>query len=82
MIWWYVADLLGVFVLLPALALFLRRLVRPLAAADRHITDIRDHVTAIAVALDGVPNLAETQMLTGSGLPGVERYTDALRGEQ
>jgi hypothetical protein len=80
--WWYVADLLGVFAFLPALAVCLRRLERPLALADKHTTRIRDDVTAIAAALDGLPGLAETQMLTGSGQPGVVRYTEALRGTQ
>jgi len=64
------------------LALFLRRLEQPLAAADSHTTRNRDHVTAIAAAQDDLPVLDGTQILTGSGQPGVVRFPDALRGEQ
>lgn len=78
--WWYIADALGVVVFVPALAYALRRLIRPLRALDRTLRGIAADSAVIAASLDGVDALAETQMLTAAGLPGVVRVSDALDG--
>ena len=77
--WWWIADLLAVVVLIPGLILSLRRLERALAAVERHLSSILDDLNAVVPSLDGLSGLAEAQMLTGAGQPGAERYTDALK---
>lgn len=77
--WWYLlGDALGAFVLLPALVWSLIRLVRPLVTLRGHAASILASCGEIAAAVDELPRLGETQMLTGSGGPGVERITEAL----
>lgn len=78
MTWWSLANALGGLVLLPALAWFLIRLERPLAALRGHAASILVSCGEITAALDELPRLDETQMLTGAGGPGVERITEAL----
>lgn len=77
--WWWIADLLAVVVLIPGLVLFLRQLERALAAVDRHLSSILDDLNAVVPSLDGIAGLGEAQMLTYAGQPGAERYTDALK---
>lgn len=79
MMWWWIADLLAVLVLIPGLVLLLRRLERALASVEHHLSSIQDDLEVVVPSLDGISGLAEAQMLTGAGQPGAERYTDALR---
>jgi hypothetical protein len=78
MTWWTSADLLGGLVLLPALAVTFGRLIATLRRIAGKIGLITDDCAAIAAELDGVPRLAETELLTGAGIAGVVRCTDAL----
>lgn len=80
--WWWVADLLTVAVLIPGLVLSLRRLERALAGVDHHLTSILDELTLVVPSLDGLVGLGEAEMLTSAGQPGAERYTDALKAAQ
>lgn len=77
--WWWIADLLGAIVVLPALCWTILALLRPI----RQIAEDLEHVVAdlneTLGSLDAIPDLAETVMLTSAGRPGAERYGDALR---
>lgn len=77
--WWWIADLLGAIVLLPALSWTILVLLRPIRQIAEHVDDVVTDLNEVLGALDRVPDLAETVMLTSAGRPGVERYGDALR---
>lgn len=78
MTWWITADLLGGLVLLPALAATFARLVATLRRIAGLIGPITEVCTAIVAELHAVPRLTETEVLTGAGVAGVVRCTDAL----
>jgi hypothetical protein len=78
MSWLVIGDLLGVFVLLPALARALIGLDGSLRGIDATIARIVEECRIIPPTLDGIPGLAETQMLTGSGSSGIVRYGEEL----
>lgn len=77
--WWWIADLIGAGVLIPGLVVSLRKLERPVAAIDRQLSRLIDDLNVVVGSLDGIPDLAETVMLTGAGKPSAERYGAALR---
>jgi hypothetical protein len=76
--WWIAADLLGAFVLVPALAVAFGGLIRTLRTIVGMLPTLVDDCAAITGELDGVSRLAETEMLTSAGLAGVTRCTEAL----
>lgn len=78
MTWWTTADLLGGLILLPTLAATFGRLIATLLHIERELTPITENCVAIAAQLDSVPRLAETEVLTGAGVAGVARCTNAL----
>lgn len=75
---WIAGDLLGALVLVPALAVTLSRLLLSLRAILRGLDAIIVGNNEVLAQLHAIPRLAETEMLTGAGLPGVLRYTGAL----
>jgi hypothetical protein len=78
--WWLLGDLAMLIAFIPSELVCLLRLERTLAEVSGHIERILPDCVVIAGELDGIPNLEETQMLTGSGEPAIVRYTDALEG--
>lgn len=80
MFWWYIADAVGAVVFLPALIFSLHKLIGPLRTLDEHLRAIASDSVHITASLDGIAGLSETQMLTGAGLPGIVRISDALEG--
>lgn len=78
MYWVIIGDLLGVFVLLPLLRRSLAALERSLIAINSTIDQIVVECRLLPPTLDGIPGLAETQMLTGAGSSGIDRYAEEL----
>lgn len=76
--WWTIADLIGVFVLLPVLTVPFVGLIKTLRNIADLLAPITEDCEAIAAGLDGVSRLAETEVLTSAGLAGVTRCTNAL----
>lgn len=78
MTWWTIADLVGGLVLLPALALTFGRLILTLRRIALQIEPITENCTGVLPHLHAVPRLAETEVLTGAGVAGITRCSDAL----
>lgn len=76
--WWLLGDLAMVVIFIPSELMCLLRLEKPLREVADHIEHILSDCVVIAGDLDGIPNLEETQMLTGSGEPAIIRYSEAL----
>lgn len=75
---WIVGDLIGAVVLVPALGITLGRLLLTLRSIARGLDVIVDSNSEVLGHLHAIPRLAETELLTGAGLPGVTRYTSTL----
>lgn len=78
MIWWWLAALAMLFVVPPALMLFLNKVWRPIQEIDAYGKDILEHGVNITATLDCVPNLIRTCELTGTARLNVTRYGLAL----
>ncbi len=78
MIWWWLADLVLIAVVLPAVIFFLNKVWRPIKEIDAYAADILEHGVSLTGTLDVVPNLIRTCELTGTARLNVTRYGLAL----
>ena len=78
MFWWWLADLVLIAVVLPAVIYFLNKVMRPIREIDAYVEDILEHGVALTGTLDAVPNLIRTCELTGTARLNVTRYGLAL----
>jgi hypothetical protein len=76
--WWWLADLVLIAVVLPAVIYFLNKVMRPIREIDAYVEDILEHGVALTGTLDAVPNLIRTCELTGTARLNVTRYGLAL----
>ncbi len=78
MLWWWLADLVLIAVVAPAVIYFLNKVMRPIREIDAYVTDVLEHGVALTGTLDAVPNLIRTCELTGTARLNVTRYGLAL----
>ena len=78
MIWWWIGNLVLLFVLVPVVLLLLNNLLRPAREIEAYSVDVLDHGVKLTGALDTVPKLFKTAELTGVARRNVERYGRAL----
>ncbi|MGH9277292.1 MAG: hypothetical protein ACRD12_04200 [Acidimicrobiales bacterium] len=78
MIFWWLADLLLILVVVPALVFFLNKVLRPIKEIDAYVQDILEHGVLLTGTLDCVPNLIRTCELSGTARLNVTRYGLAL----
>jgi hypothetical protein len=77
-VWWWLADLVLIAVVLPLVILFLNKVLRPIREIDAYVQDILEHGVALTGTLDAVPNLIRTCELSGTCRLNVTRYGLAL----
>lgn len=76
---WWLGVIVFLFVILPAVALILHRLLRPALQIQAYAVDINEHVGQFAPHLAAaVGELATTQKLVGAVRPEIERYSRAI----
>ena len=78
MIWWWLANAILLFVVVPVLLFFLNKLIRPVFEIRDYVSDVLEHGVALSGTLDCVPNLIRTCELSGSARLNVTRYGLAL----
>ncbi len=78
MVWWWLANLLLIAVVAPALVYFLNKAWRPIKEIDAYVQDILEHGVLLTATLDCVPNLIRTCELSGAARLNVTRYGLAL----
>ena len=78
MIWWWLANILLIAVVAPAVIYFLNKVWRPIKEIDAYVQDILEHGVLLTGTLDCVPNLIRTCELSGMARLNVTRYGLAL----
>ena len=78
MVWWWLANILLIAVVLPAVIFFLNKVWRPIKEIDAYAQDILEHGVLLTGTLDCVPNLIRTCELSGACRLNVTRYGLAL----
>lgn len=78
MIWWWLADIVLIAVVAPAVIFFLNKVWRPIKEIDAYVQDILEHGVLLTGTLDCVPNLIRTCELSGAARLNVTRYGLAL----
>ncbi len=78
MVWWWLANLVLVAVVVPALIFFLNKVWRPIKEIDAYAKDILEHGVKLTGTLDSVPKLIRTCELSGTCRLNVTRYGLAL----
>ncbi|MGH9225845.1 MAG: hypothetical protein ACRD2W_19125 [Acidimicrobiales bacterium] len=76
--WLWLADILLIFVVAPAVIFFLNKVWRPIKEIDAYVTDILEHGVLLTGTLDCVPNLIRSCELSGMARLNVTRYGLAL----
>jgi len=77
-IWWWLANILLIAVVAPAVIYFLNKVWRPIKEIDAYVQDILEHGVLLTGTLDCVPNLIRTCELSGMARLNVTRYGLAL----
>ena len=78
MIWWWIGNIVLIFVVAPVCVWLLNRLLRPTFEIKAYADDVLEHGVLLSGTLDSVPNLIRTCELTGTCRLNVTRYGLAL----
>ncbi len=78
MIWWWIGNLLLLFVVAPAVVILLGRVLRPAKEIKAYADDVLDNGVKLTATLDAVPRLGKTRELTSVARQNVSRYGAAL----
>lgn len=78
MIWWWIGNILLLFVVVPILIWLLNKLIRPVFEIRDYVSDILEHGVLLSGTLDCVPNLIRSCELSGTARLNVTRYGLAL----
>ncbi len=78
MVWWWLGNIVLIFVVPPVVLLFLNKVIRPVLEIDRYVEDVLEHGVLLSGTLDSVPTLIRTCELTGVCRLNVTRYGLAL----
>ena len=77
MLWW-IANLVGLFVVIPLVILLANRVIRPALEIRRYADDILEHGVLLSANLEPVPALDETRQLVGKVTANAVGYVTAL----
>ena len=78
MVWWWIGNLILIFVVAPVCLWLLNKLLRPTFEIKAYADDILEHGVGITRELDAVPKLVRTKELTATARAGVGRYANAV----
>lgn len=78
MVLWWIGNALLAFVVAPLVIFLANRLVRLALEVRNYADDVLQNGVDLTAALDAVPNLVETEELTGAAKQAVGRYGAAL----
>ncbi len=79
MVWWWLGNIVLLFVVAPVCILFLNRVLRPAKEIYGYADDILDHGVKLTGTLDSVPKLYQTRDLTAAARQSASRYGAALQ---
>ena len=79
MILWWIANIIGLVVVVPVVILLANRVIRPAIEISRYGDDILEHGVAVSTNLDPVPALLDTEKLVETATGHAVRYVTALR---
>lgn len=75
---WWIANIVGLVVVIPLVILLANRVIREALEANRYADDILDHGVRLAGNLDPVPALLETRAEVARVTDRAVRYVIAL----
>lgn len=75
---WWIANVIGLVVVIPLVIALANRLIREAREAARYADDILEHGVLLAGNLDPVPALADTREHVRRVTAGASRYVAAL----
>jgi hypothetical protein len=75
---WWIGDAVLIVVVVPLVALLLRRLLSPVLDIGRYVEDVHRDAGSVDVALDDVPALVITRGLVHRVGAGLVRYVNAV----
>ena len=78
MVFWWIGNIILIFVVAPVVLLLLNKVIRPVMEIDRYVEDVLEHGVLLSGTLDSVPNLIRSCELTGACRLNVTRYGLAL----
>lgn len=78
MVLWWIADLVGLLVVIPIVIILANRVIRLALEISRYGDDILEHGVALSGNLDPVPALVETRTLVGQVTNNAVAYVTAL----
>jgi hypothetical protein len=77
-IWWWIGNIVLIFVVAPVCVWLLNRLLRPTFEIKAYADDVLEHGVALTGTLDSVPKLVRTRELTSAARQSVGRYATAV----
>lgn len=78
MVWWWIANVVLLVVVGPAVTLLVHRLLRPVREIHEYAEDVREHAGGVLGELAAVDKLRETRALVGEAGAGVQGYAEAV----
>lgn len=75
---WWIANIVGLLVVVPLVVVLANRVIRQALEAARYAQDILDHGLLVAGNLDPVPALVDTREHVGGVAASAGRYVAAL----
>ncbi len=78
MVWWWIANLVGLLVVIPLVILLANRVIRPAREIRRYADDILEHGVLLTGNLDPVPALEDTRMIVRRVTNNAVGYVTAL----
>ena len=78
MVWWWIGNILLLFVVIPVVLLLANRVLRPVNEIQAYARDVLEHGVQVTHELDAVPALMETRELTRTARQNLSRYIAAV----
>lgn len=78
MVWWWIANLVGLLVVIPLVIFLANRVILPALEIRRYADEILDHGVRLTGTLDPLPALADTRDLVAQVKGNAVRYVTAL----
>ena len=79
MVLWWIANIVGLLVVVPLVVLSANRIIRTGVEINHYADDILEHGVALSGNLDPVPALLDTKDLVATATGNSVRYVTALR---